>query len=212
MIRDLWSNERTSETAINIFLKFCIIRYTHLAKLCKIIWYLPLWDQSNNIIGNVNWRLGTTSLTSTTVFIYGIFVSFRLLCVHDDKLNLQRKMNIGWNIKSTTDCRCLRRDSRTWCILGTSCCITSDFKRLRIKGPKMDFMREISLWSSAFSSFFRSTSPVANMSGIMNSNNDHSSCRPYYQIKFQIYSNLRSNRILSNKIASKKMWWWKAFR
>lgn len=64
----------------------------------------------------------------------------------------------------------------TICIFGTSCVITSDFNLLKMKGPRMDFIRAINSLSSAFNSFFRSTSPVSNRSGIINSKIDQSSC------------------------------------
>lgn len=45
-----------------------------------------------------------------------------------------------------------------------------------MNGPKMDFIRPTKSLSSAFNSFFKSTSSVAKISGIINSSNDHSSC------------------------------------
>lgn len=81
----------------------------------------------------------------------------------------------------------------TFCIFGTSCCITSDFKRLKMNGPKMDFILPIKFLSSAFSSFFKSTSSVAKRSGIMNSNNDQSSCHDNISIQFSKMDTLNSN-------------------
>ena len=72
-----------------------------------------------------------------------------------------------------------KSDRHTCCIFGTSCCITSDFSRRKINGPKMDFIRPIKSPSSAFSNFFRSTSSVAKISGSINSNNDHNSCNKF---------------------------------
>ncbi|WVZ09742.1 hypothetical protein V8G54_014272 [Vigna mungo] len=83
-------------------------------------------------------------------------------------------------IKSITKQKiCTKGERHTCCIFGTSCCITSDFSRRKINGPKMDFIRPIKSLSSAFSNFFRSTSSEAKISGIINSNNDHNSCNKF---------------------------------